>query len=228
MPTPPSAWSKEDVPFWQYTDEGKVAGIMGDVDLDLFTGASLADWGYKPSPTNNALTDEQKAAMLDHLGMMWGYSNSLKVTATDLSREACAYQRSGESHARAYNSYQAGVGHKLGGNMADKEWVVPVVGGLAAIAVAMLFGNGGTGEYYDPYAKQWVSIPNCAVPGQAREYNPCTKACQDFDWLWSFACDSGFYPDRCTHACLPVPTCPESLAWDYHMKVCAKPIIKLK
>jgi lysozyme len=41
QPTIPSPWTT--YVFWQYSDTGRVAGITGDVDLDVSNGSSLTD-----------------------------------------------------------------------------------------------------------------------------------------------------------------------------------------
>ena len=37
-PVIPSAWQKRGFTFWQYSESGKVNGIFGNADLDLFNG----------------------------------------------------------------------------------------------------------------------------------------------------------------------------------------------
>ncbi|MBX9720105.1 MAG: glycoside hydrolase family 25 protein, partial [Candidatus Obscuribacterales bacterium] len=49
-PTLPAPWGKWD--FWQYTDAGKVPGINGKVDLDMFNGTDLSKAGLVATTAN--------------------------------------------------------------------------------------------------------------------------------------------------------------------------------
>ncbi len=51
-PTLPEPWGKWD--FWQYTDAGRVPGINGKVDLDMFNGTDLSKAGLVANTAKNA------------------------------------------------------------------------------------------------------------------------------------------------------------------------------
>ena len=46
-PTLPKPWGRWD--FWQYTDKGKVPGINGNVDIDVFNGTDLSEDKLRPA-----------------------------------------------------------------------------------------------------------------------------------------------------------------------------------
>lgn len=88
---PPTVSGWDKLAFWQQSSDGVLAGIKGPVDFDFFLADNLADFGYKEpaiDPGGDVLTDVQKAAVLDHFNVMWGYAGDLEKVAAYLTQTA--------------------------------------------------------------------------------------------------------------------------------------------
>lgn len=87
MPQPPAPWNV--VAIWQYSARGTVAGIDGDVDLDVYNGdpATLKLYG-KPEPVPGRVDDAPPAASVDVAGLQSQLGYLRHDVAAALTKEA--------------------------------------------------------------------------------------------------------------------------------------------
>jgi hypothetical protein len=109
MPDPPAPW--DTIAFWQYSSSGRVPGIDGDVDMNIFNGPSdrivlYGKPGYEPAPIPEPVPPSEYAvgpgilAAMDAIGdhpatneyevaggaEAWGQSGSHYIYVANLNR----------------------------------------------------------------------------------------------------------------------------------------------
>jgi lysozyme len=85
FPTPPAPWSL--LAFWQYTSKGRVSGINGDVDMNLYNGDSVESmlaYGMPKKETPQPQPVIDVAAIEAHLDVIENATTAIEIAKENI------------------------------------------------------------------------------------------------------------------------------------------------